>query len=465
MDNQAPQFGPLADLPALDLRTPQWLGHCASLLPLLSCDALGLGITWSWAYQLNFLPAWSWVDQFVASMLACVLCFGLSGLYRCHDRTPRLLRIWAGLGVAFGGLLLLHFGWGLLPSLERKTFFTALALALVLLPGLRLLLSAILRPMWSYGLGRVPAYLVCSRERLTLLKPWLTKQEGRTLVGYEYSSGDAWLEVATRILRTGATEVILDNWPYADNLLFLWQNLCWKGVRLRVLQGDGVLWSQGAVPQFFQGQPILEFEPPALFQLRFGLKRALDILVAAVGLLLLLPLFAVVGLLILLSSPGPIFFTQMRVGVQGKLFKMYKFRSMYADAEKRRQELMGANEAKGPLFKIKNDPRITPLGRWLRRYSLDELPQLINVLAGEMSLVGPRPALPSEVAVYSPWDCQRLLVLPGITGLWQISGRSDIGFKDAVRCDLYYVQHWSLMLDLEILRRTLMVVLSKKGAY
>jgi lipopolysaccharide/colanic/teichoic acid biosynthesis glycosyltransferase len=148
------------------------------------------------------------------------------------------------------------------------------------------------------------------------------------------------------------------------------------------------------------------------------------------------------------------------VGKDGKLFEMLKFRSMHRDADRRRAELMAANEASGPLFKIRNDPRITRVGRFLRRSSLDELPQLFNVLRGEMSLVGPRPPLPSEVEKYEVWQLGRLRAVPGMTGLWQVSGRSEVSFQDMVRLDLHYIRNWSLSLDLEILWRTLPAVLA-----
>jgi lipopolysaccharide/colanic/teichoic acid biosynthesis glycosyltransferase len=158
-------------------------------------------------------------------------------------------------------------------------------------------------------------------------------------------------------------------------------------------------------------------------------------------------------------------YRQQRVGKDGRLFHMLKFRSMYRDADQRRAELSAANEATGPLFKMRNDPRVTRSGRFLRRTSLDELPQLLNVLRGEMSLVGPRPPLPSEVESYEEWQLGRLRAVPGMTGLWQVSGRSEVSFHDMVRLDLHYIRNWSLSLDLEILWRTLPAVLGHRGAY
>jgi exopolysaccharide biosynthesis polyprenyl glycosylphosphotransferase len=196
-----------------------------------------------------------------------------------------------------------------------------------------------------------------------------------------------------------------------------------------------------------------------------GLRRLFDIVFSIFCLLLLVPIFIVVAIMIRLDSPGPVLFIQTRVGRNGRLFPVFKFRSMVSDAEARRKALEHANEASGPLFKIKTDPRITRVGRLLRRSSIDELPQMLNVLRGEMSLVGPRPALPEEVANYSAHERERLTVTPGLTGLWQVSGRSDLSFDRAMALDLEYVAKRSILFDLIILFRTIPAVLSGRGAY
>jgi exopolysaccharide biosynthesis polyprenyl glycosylphosphotransferase len=194
------------------------------------------------------------------------------------------------------------------------------------------------------------------------------------------------------------------------------------------------------------------------------IKRALDAIGAFLGLLLLAPFLLIVAALVKLTSPGPVFFTQERVGLRGRRFKLAKFRTMQADAEQKLEELREMNEADGPVFKIKNDPRVTPLGRFLRRSSIDELPQLWNVLKGEMSLVGPRPPIPSEVVKYEIWQRRRLSMRPGLTCLWQVSGRSELGFDQWMKLDLQYIDNWSLGLDLLILLKTIPAVLTGKGA-
>jgi lipopolysaccharide/colanic/teichoic acid biosynthesis glycosyltransferase len=195
------------------------------------------------------------------------------------------------------------------------------------------------------------------------------------------------------------------------------------------------------------------------------LKRALDVVVAVLGLVALGPVFAVVATAIRLTSPGPVFYVQERVGQHGKQIRFRKFRTMRFDAHDLKDQLAEQNESDGPIFKIRNDPRITPIGRILRKLSIDELPQLLHVLTGDMTLVGPRPPLPEEVETYNAWQLQRLWVKPGITCIWQVSGRSDLDFETWVRMDVEYIRRWTPWLDLELLIRTIPAVLTGKGAY
>ena len=223
-------------------------------------------------------------------------------------------------------------------------------------------------------------------------------------------------------------------------------------------------------------------------------KRCLDIFLALTLIILLIPVFIAIAIAIKVTSKGPIIYKQERIGEDrrngdrrrqnlpfsgpdrrkgerrklnyaGRPFKMYKFRSMVVDAEKLQPALIAMNEASGPLFKIKDDPRVTKVGKFLRRWSLDELPQLFNVLKGDMSLVGPRPALQSEIDLYEPWQKERLKVKQGLTGLWQVSGRSNLPFSEMVKLDIYYVRHRSIIMDLKILLKTLPAVLKRDGAY
>jgi exopolysaccharide biosynthesis polyprenyl glycosylphosphotransferase len=213
------------------------------------------------------------------------------------------------------------------------------------------------------------------------------------------------------------------------------------------------------------GLPLLHVDEPELTGVRRIVKEGLDRTVAAFLLVAILPLLLVAGVAIRLTSPGPALFKQVRVGIRGKRFTIWKLRTMGVDAEESRVQLEHLNEAGGLLFKMRDDPRVTSVGRWLRRWSIDELPQLWNVVRGDMSLVGPRPPLPSEVENYCDRVRRRLLVKPGLTGLWQVSGRSTLPWDEAVRLDLYYVENWSPSMDMTILIRTVLAILRRSGAY
>ncbi|WP_315113924.1 sugar transferase [Clostridium intestinale] len=193
-------------------------------------------------------------------------------------------------------------------------------------------------------------------------------------------------------------------------------------------------------------------------------KRTLDLILSLIGVICLSPVFLIVGLIIKLDSRGPIIFSQKRVGKDGKEFNMYKFRSMVINAEELKKKLIDKNEVSGPMFKMKDDPRITKIGKFIRKTSIDELPQLINVLKGEMSLVGPRPSLPKEVAEFEPWMMKRLEVKPGLTCYWQVSGRSSIGFEEWMRLDVKYIEEKSMWVDLKLIFKTFFVLFGDKNA-
>ncbi len=213
------------------------------------------------------------------------------------------------------------------------------------------------------------------------------------------------------------------------------------------------------------GMPLITFETTVAKEWQLFIKRTFDLIASGLGIIVLSPLLIVVAILIKLTSPGPVLYFQKRVGLNGRKFILYKFRSMYKGAHEKLSELTGKNEMEGPVFKMKHDPRITPLGRFLRKFSIDELPQLFNVFMGEMSLVGPRPPIQQEVVQYEPWQRRRLSMRPGITCIWQVSGRSKIGFDEWMKLDLQYIDNWSLALDFEILCKTIPVVIFGIGAY
>lgn len=215
-----------------------------------------------------------------------------------------------------------------------------------------------------------------------------------------------------------------------------------------------------------EGLPLMWVDQPQFAGVRQMVKRGVDVVGALMVLVAAAPLFLLIALGVRLTSRGPALYRSTRMGERGERITLLKFRSMYVDAEDRRDELLERNDfVGGTLFKMRRDPRVTPFGRIIRRLSLDELPQVFNVLGGSMSLVGPRPPLPDEVARYGPHAHRRLLVKPGMTGLWQVSGRSDLSWDEAIRLDLFYVENWSLTLDLAIIARTVWVVLTGRGAY
>ena len=271
----------------------------------------------------------------------------------------------------------------------------------------------------------------------------------------------------SEVIKNGAVDVVIITLPWVYHRKIL--SIMAQCERTRV----GVK----IVPDLFQmslshvdiddlnGIPLIGIRPASMSGWNQAFKRAVDVIVSSVGLVLLSPLMLLVAGVIKLDSPGSIIFRQARVGYGGRAFTVYKFRSMRQDAEFEQRSLTDLNEASGPLFKIKDDPRCTRLGRILRRTSLDELPQLYNVLRGEMSIVGPRPPLQSEVDQYQEWHKKRLETRPGMTGLWQVSGRSKLTFDEMVLLDIYYVENWSPLLDLRIVLKTIPTLILGTGAY
>ena len=266
---------------------------------------------------------------------------------------------------------------------------------------------------------------------------------------------------------TAARSVILagaDRLP-DEELLDLLRSVRLRGLRMRVVPGAIGLMRTRPVLSRSGGTPLLEVGYPQLDNTQRTLKRGLDLVGSTAGLLLLSPLLLAVAAAIKLGSSGPVLFRQKRAGADEKVFICYMFRSMYEDAEQRQVDLEARNEADGAVFKIKEDPRITRVGHFIRKWSIDELPQLINVLKGEMSLVGPRPLPMRDFERMSDVHKKRLAAVPGMSGYWQISGRSNLSFDDMVKLDLYYIENWSLSFDIKIILKTIGAVLRREGAY
>jgi len=254
-------------------------------------------------------------------------------------------------------------------------------------------------------------------------------------------------------------------WQYHRKIVRLVGETEHVGVRAAVVPDLFQLSLGGVQVEEINGIPLISIKQTTLTGMNQVFKRVFDLLITIPAIILLSPLLLLVALAIRLDSPGPVLFRQIRVGRHGAPFVFYKFRSMRQDAETELEKLRELNEASGPLFKIRDDPRQTRVGRFIRRTSMDELPQFFNVLRGEMSLVGPRPGLPSEVAQYQDWQRRRLEIQPGLTGLWQVRGRSDLTFDEMVMLDIYYGENWSIGTDVQILVRTIPQALFGDGAY
>jgi len=375
-----------------------------------------------------------------------------------------------GAGLVWAGLLVA--GVWLYPRSGLTTGMVLLAvlLALVLNGALRLLYEQTVELLYRRGLGRIPTVIVGDAAGRTRVRRMMEQTSGADFCVAEVDLGEEEVNLPAlraALDRTGARSVVLvggERLP-DEKLLDLLRSVRLRGVRMRVVPGAlALMRSQPTVSQSL-GLPLVEVRYPRLDNTQRLMKRTLDVTVSAAGLILLSPLLLAVALIVRATSSGPILFRQKRAGADEEVFVCLMFRSMYADAEVRQPELEILNEVEGAAFKIKDDPRVTTFGRFLRRWSLDELPQLVNVLKGEMSLVGPRPLPLRDFERMGEPHKRRLAAVPGMTGLWQISGRGNLPFDEMVRLDLFYIENWSLSFDVKIILRTLGAVLRREGAY
>ena len=404
-----------------------------------------------------------------------VLVFAQAGLYRVRERRPGAGRILSSLIVV--ALVVLAFGIGtgydfttsgLIPT---SVVFSALTIGL-----LRAAYESVsLEVMRAAGIRR-RVVLVGEGESLTHLRSTLAAARGG--IAYEFV-GAVSDEGVPGVLRLGARselpaildrirpdEVILAEAAFDEgDVLEIVDQAHRQGIKVRLAPETTELLVQRGEYVPGHGVPLFELRPPVLTGWDWVLKRAFDLVVGSLVLLVGLPVWLLVALAVKLDSRGPVLFVDRRVGVGEREFGMIKFRTMVAEAPALQGELEGANEAEGALFKIREDPRVTRVGRVLRRLSLDEVPQILNVLKGEMSLVGPRPLPLRDYRLLEDWHRARYAVLPGMTGLWQISGRSGLSFDDLVRLDFTYLENWSVWLDVTIIARTIPAVLSGRGAY
>jgi exopolysaccharide biosynthesis polyprenyl glycosylphosphotransferase len=408
--------------------------------------------------------------------LVTVLVFWRAGLYGSREQR-------AGVGRIVSSLLLvtvLTIAFAVGTGYQHTTFglyVTSFLISVIVISLLRSSYDVVTGDVWRVAGARRRAVLVGEGEQLVSLRRALGL--GRVGIDYEFlgvlsrNGADAGLPVLGRVedlervlAEQRVDELIVSGGDLREEeLLDLVEEAHGREVKVRIAPTTAELLTQRAEYVAGQGIPLFELRPPVVAGVDWAVKRAFDLLVSAVIVLIGLPLWALIALAVKVDSPGPVFYRDRRVGLGEGQFGMFKFRSMYGDAAMRQAALEAANEASGPLFKIKDDPRVTRVGRVLRRYSLDELPQVLNVLRGEMSLVGPRPLPLRDFVQLEDWHRRRYRVLPGMTGLWQVSGRIELTFDDLVRLDFYYLENWSIWLDISILAKTLPAVVARRGAY
>jgi exopolysaccharide biosynthesis polyprenyl glycosylphosphotransferase len=442
----------------------QWLLP-ARLLDLLNPELLPLPAYWR-----------------VAALAVCWWTIAASslGLYRLSVRRSD----WEKIRIIFESSVLLGLFLGFLSFALKLDLSRPLAALFALFQACLLTLARVAVTVH----GRRRALTARSRRNIVIVGSGSKAREmgelisrysewGLRIIGYVVREGDEALNSGLEVLGTiqDIPQIVEDN--VVDEIIFVGSKpsdlgcldeilaACnEQGIRTRVAVDLFPTKVSNVSMEFLENVPILTFSSTPHHAVALFVKRLMDVLLSAFLLVVLLPIMVVIGVLIKLTSKGPIIYRQVRCGLYGRRFVLYKFRSMKEGAEDVLWEIRHLNEMDGPVFKMRNDPRVTSLGRFLRKSSIDELPQFWNVLKGDMSLVGPRAPLPEEVKAYSRWQRRRLSVKPGITCLWQISGRNEIDFHEWMKLDLHYIDNWSLLLDLKILLRTFPVVLFGKGA-
>jgi exopolysaccharide biosynthesis polyprenyl glycosylphosphotransferase len=429
----------------------------------------GRSIDWGslWQAETDWLPF---------LILVTLLVFAQGDLYAERERRPGIGKIVSSLLLVV--LVALAFGLGTGHKFSTYGLApTAFVLTAVVISLLRGAYDAATGNLLRRLGVRRRALLVGAGAHLTHLHEMLGRE--RSGIDYEFVGvlapeadgidlpllGD--LRALGRVLATHQVdEVILADFDFEEReLLETVEQAHRRGVKVRIAPKTTELLIQRA--DYIPGQsvPLFEVRSPAFAGGEWVLKRTFDLAVSAIVLIAGLPLWLLIAVAVTLTSPGPVLYRDRRIGLGEREFDMLKFRTMYADAAEHQPYLERANEASGPLFKMRRDPRVTPFGQILRRLSLDEVPQLLNVLRGQMSLVGPRPLPLRDYEQLEDWHRKRYNVLPGVTGLWQISGRSNLGFDDLVRLDFYYLENWSLWMDIAILVKTIPAVLAGRGAY
>jgi len=504
---------PRATRPLLTLRPPDVRAHRArrfkfALLSLRAvADGLLLLLAFAAAYWLryglelgrdvlapeSFLPISAFYPYMVSYALITLVAFQMRGLYRLPRGATWFDHFRIATSASLIGVSALTLGALLLnPVLPSRLVFIYLWGCTLVIFGLERFLSRWLRmQLWRRGINIRRAIVVgAGVAGQRIMKDIVERPElGYQLSGYVADSGDTpsspgWripvrgrdgnrpqrlgsLKDVQRIIGQQDLHEVIVALPATHHaqILSIIDNCRQYGVDFKLVPDLFEMRFNEVRIDALNGVPLIGVKDLALQGFNLLVKRVLDVLLTLAGIMVAALPMLVIAMLIKATSEGPVFFRQKRVGKGGREFTCVKFRTMRKDAEALLDELLKHNEADGPIFKMRDDPRLTSVGKWLRRTSLDELPQLWNIVKGEMSWVGPRPPTPQEVARYSEWHRKRLEVTPGLTGLWQVSGRSDLSFDEMVKLDLYYAENWSLAVDMMIILRTIPAVLKRKGAY
>lgn len=418
----------------------------------------------------------------IGIVIGLIVIFALRGLYSIRLTGSWFRQVWTivsstTLGLTF--LITYYFVFQPQASSRLLVLFVWAAAILILCTA-RLFVSIAMGLLYRLGFGETRLLVVGSGRLSKMIMQHIIANPnlGYSIVGFLHDMSEPPSDFG-RFKMLGTLEdlgMVIRSMQIDEVIIALPSHLhqqCIRSVRLCERLGT----SFKLVPDLYElslsridmeaieGIPLLGIKQVSINSVQRVVTRLVDIIIATLILIIGLPLWLCFALAIRLSSPGEVLYKQMRIGLNGRPFKVYKFRSMYKNADAMLAHLRAHNEAQGPLFKIKDDPRITPVGKLLRQTSLDEIPQFINVIKGEMSLVGPRPPLPHEVAQYEEWQKGRLAIKPGMTGLWQIRGRSNISFDEGVLMDLYYIENWSLRLYFQTLLRTIPAILFRRGAY
>ena len=473
-------------------RYRRWL-----FLSLVLSDAILINLAFAVAYwmrydlqflravdEANYVPYTEYIP--IGLMLTAILLitYQLNGVYkvpRGRSWVDEVYRIISGTTTGIVVMVVAFFFYR--PYFySRLIFIYAGILIVIFLSFTRLMKSIAVVQLRERGVGVRRIVIVGAGEvGRTLMRTIVAQpQLGYQVVGFVDDDPEKGNSEIGRFKGMGSLDNlprILDSQPDIEEVIITLPWMYHRKILSIIAQCERRNVTARIVPDIFQmslsrveiddlnGIPLIGIREISFSRWGLMLKRAIDETFAAVGLIILSPVLVAVAVAIKLDSPGPILFRQVRVGKNGRHFVLHKFRSMRVGAEQEQEKLAGLNEATGPLFKIRDDPRLTRVGKFIRRTSLDELPQLYNVLRGEMSLVGPRPPLPKEVEQYQEWHKKRLEIAPGLTGLWQVSGRSELTFDEMVLLDIYYIENWSPILDTSITLRTIPRVLFGDGAY